>query len=123
MLAFEARLGELSATKYAIAAMGQIGAGMKKLETSTVWRGGISADYIRRELGARPNLSTFEGVIEDVASSGIQISVNIASKGGGTTTVVVKLDTASFADIAECMMKADRKAAIKAFTRTIEKSL
>ncbi|MDX0320357.1 hypothetical protein GOC38_22460 [Sinorhizobium meliloti] len=96
---------------------------MKKLETSTVWRGGLSADYLRHELGARPSLSTFEGVIEEVATSGIQIYVNIASKGGGTTTVAIKLDRASFSDLAECMMKADKKAATKAFTKAINKSL
>uniref|UniRef100_UPI003F4914D9 hypothetical protein n=1 Tax=Ensifer adhaerens TaxID=106592 RepID=UPI003F4914D9 len=92
---------------------------MTKLSNSTVWRGGITSDYVHRELGAVPRLGAFNTMVDADEHIGIQLTTHIASKGGGTTTVVTKIDRRDFMELAAQMLHADRDGAIDAFANAI----
>ncbi|WP_376742347.1 hypothetical protein [Ensifer canadensis] len=94
---------------------------MKKLEHSKVYRGGITSDVVRLELGATPSVQTYVSTTDAENIRGIQIIVNIASKGGGTTTIVTKINRTDFDELAAHMLRADKDVACKAFARALLK--
>ena len=54
-------------------------------------------------------------VLHNTPGKNIEIRFSIASKGGGTTNVIVCVNSDSFGQITNAMMKADADRAIKAF--------
>lgn len=90
---------------------------MAGLQQVQVWRGGVTASYINRETRS----VDVTGYPENSRHGGpcLTIKHNLASKGGGTTSVFIDIGTGSFAEVISAMMKADKEATLKAIGTTL----
>lgn len=86
---------------------------MIELPNTQVWRGGISSNYVNKESssvrcqGRTHNSRQGEPCITLVH--------NLASKGGGTTQVIIDIGPQGFEGLIREMMIADREATRRAF--------
>lgn len=65
--------------------------------------------------GGRWRYETGRVSIETVGDGTVRLKFGITSKGGGGTSVSVRIDPDSFVEIIDAMAIVDREAAIKAF--------
>jgi hypothetical protein len=83
-----------------------------------VWRGGMTTRVIVRE--AEPNVRIRAGYPHKGSGSkkgGLTVAVDIASKGGGTTTAHIWIPPSVFGHLAAVMLNGDVKAAETAFLK------
>jgi hypothetical protein len=96
-----------------------------------VWRGGSSTGRISQEkqsiqlgngksamIPVKPDIS-HGGRFDKDEKKGVKIRSSVASKGGGTTSVLAWLDPLDFVVLAECMLKADPETAKQAFASAV----
>ncbi|MDW6020647.1 hypothetical protein SAZ10_02600 [Mesorhizobium sp. BAC0120] len=79
-----------------------------------IWRRGARSIYVnRRRVMEEVYLWEFGG-------KSTCMSFSIPSKGGGDTIIELQIESDSFAELAAAMMKADPKAATKAFGAALQ---
>lgn len=96
-----------------------------------VWRGGSSTGLISQEkesVNLGNGKSAMIPIKPDISHGGrfdkdekrvVKIRSSVASKGGGTTSVLAWLEPQDFVVLAECMMKSDPEAAKQAFASAV----
>lgn len=92
----------------------------KMLDGSEVWRGGVSIDKITSG-HAGVTLESGGPSISRRNEKGISFSTSIASKGGGSTRVILYIPASAFREIALALVEASPRAAISSFAAALNK--
>lgn len=78
-----------------------------------VWRGGISSRYLVPERSPNVRIGTHRRGREDI--DGVEIALQIASKGGGRTRVFLWISPMEFQTLTKAMFEANSLLALASF--------
>ena len=89
------------------------------LRKAGVWRGGLSQDTVVKEPNASIECIPGKAPWADMDTPYLKLRTSIASKGGGKTVVLLRLDSEDFEDVILAMVSADQDATLRAISTAL----